>query len=43
MAVMDPIKMVITNYPAGQTEVLIGENNPEAEDKGGTQGNSFQQ
>ena len=36
MAVMDPIKMVITNYPAGQTETLIGENNPEAEDKGGT-------
>lgn len=36
MAVLDPIKMVITNYPAGQTETLIGENNPEAEDKGGT-------
>lgn len=36
MAVLDPIKLVITNYPAGQTEVLIGENNPEAEDKGGT-------
>ena len=36
MAVLDPIKMVITNYPAGNGEVLIGENNPEAEDKGGT-------
>jgi glutaminyl-tRNA synthetase len=36
MAVLDPIKMVITNYPAGQTETLIGENNPEAEDKGGS-------
>jgi len=36
MAVLDPIKMVITNYPVGQTETLIGENNPEAEDKGGT-------
>jgi len=36
MAVLDPIKMVITNYPEGQSEVLIGENNPEAEDKGGT-------
>ena len=36
MAVLDPIKMVITNYPAGQTEILIGENNPEAEDKGGS-------
>jgi glutaminyl-tRNA synthetase len=36
MAVLDPIKLVITNYPAGQTETLIGENNPEAEDKGGS-------
>lgn len=36
MAVLDPIKLVITNYPEGQTENLIGENNPEAEDKGGT-------
>jgi glutaminyl-tRNA synthetase len=36
MAVLDPIKLVITNYPEGQSEVLIGENNPEAEDKGGT-------
>jgi glutaminyl-tRNA synthetase len=36
MAVLDPIKLVITNYPEGQTETLIGENNPEAEDKGGT-------
>jgi glutaminyl-tRNA synthetase len=31
MAVLDPIKMVITNYPEGQTETLHGENNPEAE------------
>jgi glutaminyl-tRNA synthetase len=29
MAVLDPIKMVITNYPEGQTEELQGENNPE--------------
>ncbi|WP_421941683.1 glutamine--tRNA ligase/YqeY domain fusion protein [Pedobacter sp.] len=36
MAVLDPIKLVITNYPAGQTEKLTGENNPEAEDGGGT-------
>lgn len=36
MAVLDPIKLVITNYPEGKTETLIGENNPEAEDKGGT-------
>lgn len=36
MAVLDPIKMVITNYPEGKEDILIGENNPEAEDKGGT-------
>lgn len=31
MAVLDPIKLVITNYPTGQVEELIGENNPEVE------------
>ncbi|TJZ62033.1 glutamine--tRNA ligase/YqeY domain fusion protein [Sphingobacterium olei] len=31
MAVLDPIKLVITNYPEGQVEELTGENNPEAE------------
>lgn len=31
MAVLDPIKMVITNYPEGQEELLHGENNPEVE------------
>ncbi|MDQ6813850.1 MAG: glutamine--tRNA ligase/YqeY domain fusion protein [Bacteroidota bacterium] len=36
MAVLDPIKLVITNYPAGQIVELIGENNPEAEDGGGS-------
>lgn len=36
MAVLDPIKLVITNYPEGKDEILTGENNPEAEDKGGT-------
>lgn len=35
MAVLDPIKLVIDNYE-GDGELLIGENNPEAEDKGGT-------
>jgi glutaminyl-tRNA synthetase len=35
MAVLDPIKLVITNYEKG-TEDLTGENNPEAEDGGGT-------
>ena len=36
MAVLDPIKLIITNYREGQNEILTGENNPEAEDKGGT-------
>jgi glutaminyl-tRNA synthetase len=31
MAVLDPIKVVITNYPEGEEETLHGENNPEAE------------
>ncbi|MFB5945359.1 glutamine--tRNA ligase/YqeY domain fusion protein [Albibacterium profundi] len=31
MAVLDPLKLIITNYPEGQEEVLIGENNPEVE------------
>ena len=29
MAVLDPVKLVITNYPEGQTEELPAENNPE--------------
>ena len=29
MAVLDPIKLVITNYPEGQSEDLPSENNPE--------------
>ena len=29
MAVLDPIKLVITNYPEGQTEDLPSDNNPE--------------
>ena len=36
MAVLDPIKLVITNYPTGQIEMLPAENNPEAENHGGT-------
>lgn len=35
MVVMDPVKLCITNYPAGQIEMMHSENNPEAEDKGG--------
>ena len=31
MAVLDPIRMIITNYPEGQEEMLPGENNPEVE------------
>ncbi|MBD1428244.1 glutamine--tRNA ligase/YqeY domain fusion protein [Sphingobacterium litopenaei] len=31
MAVLDPIKLVITNYPDGKVEELVGENNPEVE------------
>ncbi len=29
MAVLDPIKVVLTNYPEGKTEILMSENNPE--------------
>jgi glutaminyl-tRNA synthetase len=36
MAVLVPVKLIITNYPAGQVEELVAENNPEAEDGGGT-------
>ena len=35
MAVLDPVKLIITNYPEGKEEVLMGENNPEVEDGGG--------
>lgn len=31
MAVLDPVKLIITNYPEGQEEILVGENNPEVE------------
>jgi len=41
MAVLDPIKLVITNYPEGQEETLVGENNPEAENNGGTRALPF--
>lgn len=34
MAVLDPIKLVITNYPEGQSEILNAENNPEDENGG---------
>ncbi|KGO83334.1 glutamate--tRNA ligase [Flavobacterium beibuense F44-8] len=34
MAVLDPVKLVITNYPEGQEEWLDAENNPEDESAG---------
>jgi len=36
MAVLDPIKLIIPNYPDGQVEELVAENNPEAENGDGT-------
>lgn len=35
MAVLDPLKVIITNYPEGKTEELTTENNPE-DPEGGT-------
>lgn len=35
MAVMDPVKLVITNYPEGKVEMVEMDNNPE-EENGGT-------
>lgn len=37
MAVVDPLKVVITNYPEGQTELLEAENNSENEEMGSRQ------
>jgi glutaminyl-tRNA synthetase len=34
MGVLDPIKLIITNYPEGKEEVLIAENNPEDPNSG---------
>ena len=34
MAVLDPVKLIITNYPEGQEEWLEAENNPEDEGAG---------
>lgn len=34
MVVFDPLKVVITNYPEGQTEVIKGEENPEDPNSG---------
>ena len=37
MAVLDPLRVVITNYPAGQTELIEAENNPESSSAGSRQ------
>lgn len=34
MAVLDPIKVIITNYEEGKSEILMAENNPEDEHAG---------
>lgn len=34
MAVLDPIRLIITNYPDGKTEMLHAENNPEDPEAG---------
>ena len=34
MVVFEPLKVTITNYPEGQEEILIGEDNPEDENSG---------
>lgn len=36
MGVLDPVKLVITNYPEAEVEWFDGENNPEEENGGGT-------
>lgn len=33
-AVLDPVKLVITNYPEGKTETMTAQNNPEDENAG---------
>jgi len=34
MAVIDPIKLIIENYPTDRTEMLVADNNPESENDG---------
>ncbi len=34
MVVLDPLKVVITNYPEGKTEIVTSENNPEDAESG---------
>jgi glutaminyl-tRNA synthetase len=37
MAVLDPVKLIIDNYPEGQTEMVTAVNNPENEELGSRQ------
>lgn len=41
MAVLDPLKLIITNYPEGEVEIFEGENNPEVEGGEGTRAIPF--
>lgn len=41
MAVLDPVKLIITNYPENQSEEVQSENNPEEENAGGTRAVMF--
>ncbi len=41
MAVLDPLKLIISNYPKGQTELMEGENNPEFEGGDGSRAIPF--
>lgn len=34
MVVTDPVKLILTNYPEGKTEMVIADNNPEDENAG---------
>jgi len=41
MVVTDPLKLIISNYPNGQTELMEGENNPEVEGGDGSRSIPF--
>jgi glutaminyl-tRNA synthetase len=41
MAVLDPVKLIISNYPKDQVEVMDGENNPEVEGGDGSRSIPF--
>ncbi|UAY53636.1 glutamine--tRNA ligase/YqeY domain fusion protein [Ferruginibacter albus] len=41
MAVLDPVKLIITNYPDNQTEEFTADYNTQAEDAGGTRSIPF--